>query len=209
MTVSFSRNRSEQTNLDTIRKRAIIYNTILNKYCNFEAGKLPVPEKNLKRLEGKFATIRDYIDSDKRWQKLLDFDDSKISFADYIDIMVKNWESLRLRINYRIPKLPVFNMVLSNKLEYMYWEFKKKDIMSKQKNMYRVTKEAKTTLVNDFRSEKYNFVNHSLRNPRMRLDEILTTYQRDFSNEFVQYVKKLYEKKTLLEIVDQFNTELA
>lgn len=208
LTVKFMKDLSAENKLQTIIKRSTIYNKHLKKYSG-DIGKIPIPEKNLKLLEGKFFSIDDYINSDKRWKKILEFDESYYTFSDYTETLIKNWRSIRLMLNTHIPNTPVFNVVISPKLQHVYWKFKEKDTKIRAKNMYKVSKEAIDTLYSSVYGDIKSFIRHSKNNPDLSLHDLLITYNRDFSNEFLVLIDK-YEAKGLnhTEIVDYFKSVL-
>lgn len=209
MAVRFIRDSVDKEVLNLVRVRAIIYNKAIKQYVGVK-GRISVPVKDLRELEGKFGTIKEYLESDPKWIKLKDFDDSDYSFESWVKTIIKNWSKVKAILGIaRISDTPSFNLVMSKKLERIYYNLREKDVAVSQKNTGRVTQEESQKDVPTIDSDIRSFLFYISRYNDEQVDEILLTFRRDFSPQFLAVVEKLKEKGLgKEEIVKKFSNYL-
>lgn len=191
MVVKFVKNSSQTDILLKVRNRALTYNSVISEITGSKT-RISVPVKDLRKMLGKFNSVKEYIESDKKWIKLRDFDDSRYSFKSYIQTLMKNWPELILILNNpKIPEIPVFNLVVSQKLEKLYWQFTEKEKRSNQKNLYRVSKSTSDSIIPSIDVDRDSFLRYATENPNMSVDDILLTFRRDIHPEFASIVRNL------------------
>jgi len=180
--------------LGLVRNRAIIYNKTIHKYVVNSIGRIPVPVKNAKELLGKFNSIKEYIESNKKWIKLRDFDDTEHSFEDWTDVLIRNWDKILIIFNSENITAPIFNVIMSSKMEKMFWRFYNRDDKVKNLNKKKVTQESSDKLTPTMDSDIDCMLYYANKYPEMSLKNILLTFRRDFSNIFIALVISLKKK---------------
>lgn len=209
--IKFVKNTINEYNLNLLISRCIFYNKSLFKYTQSWKGKIPVPEKNLKKIANKYSTVSEYIQSNKKWQKLLEFDEIHFSFESYIDIMIKNWLNIRsLLNNTNLSVTPMFNVILSPKLNSLYWKFVEKDNIKANQTIKRtIINYDSDTLVPTIDSDINSFIFYNNKYPNMSIDDILLTFRRDFSVEFLKVIEKYkennYNKNDIINYLEKLN----
>lgn len=199
---------SNVSSLEIILKRAKAYNAILYKYTNGNIGKIPVPVKNLKSLLGKYASVDEYIKSEKKWVKLKDFSEEHYTFNNYIDTMIKNWPNIKSILNTnKLSVIPNFNIIMSPKLEKLFWTLSQKEKHYSQSNLYKINKSDSNKLKITMDSEIYALKKYIDLHFDLEIIEIFNTFRRDFSNDFIllveDYINKGLNKNEILHILNK------
>lgn len=176
----------------TICIRASIYNQTISKYTVDKHGRIALPERNLKKLNGKYNTVEEYIQSNNYWRKLRDFEEKDYTFKDWIETLVKNWDKVIIILgSSNLPMTPIFNILMSKKLEKAFYYLYNKQANEKELNKKKVVKEDSKKITPTIDSDIDNLLYYHKMYRDMAINDILITFRRDFSPIFIALIERL------------------
>ena len=148
MAVKFGKGVKGKHTLELLYARCNIYNKAIKKYIDSAKGQISVPKRNLRELSGKFVSVGEYIASEPKWMKILEYDSSNYPFDDYVETLIRNWPKVKLILNAPgLPDVPKFNIVMSSKMQGVFVKLFEDDKRKHELNKKKVTQESssKTT----------------------------------------------------------------
>ena len=211
MAVKFGKGVKGKHTLELLYARCNTYNKAIKKYIDSAKGQISVPKRNLRELSGKFVSVEEYIASDDKWTKILDYDSSCYPFEDYVETLIRNWSKVKLILNAPgLPDVPKFNIVMSPKLQGVFVKLFEEDKRKYELNKKKVIQESSSKTTPSIDVDITSFIFYIMEYNDMSIDDILFTFRRDFSQRFLVLMDNLKEKGlSRNQIVEKFKKHLA
>lgn len=194
---------TDKINLFLINKVAEIYNNMLYMYTKNFKGRIPVPKTDISKIPKKYISINEYINSKPIWRQILKFtrEMNNIDISDYLNVMLRNWRDIALRINKPDQLMPLSNIIFSLKIAPLYYTYKEREKLQEELNkhlcckksddFYRLTPSLQSNVNSLFKLKKLN--------PNISYHDIVDIFKGEFEDEFVKCIKQLDESEITVE----------
>ena len=194
----------------TICTRAKIYNKIISKYTADNHGRIALPERNLKKLNGKYNSVEEYINSNRIWSKLRNFEEKDYTFDEWVDTLVKNWDKVIIILDSpNLPMTPKFDILMSKKLERIFYYLFNKQQNDIDLNKKKVIKEDSKKITPTIDSDMDNLLYYHKMYEDLKIHDILITFRRDFSPIFVALIERMKDKGlSEVQIIEKFTKKV-
>lgn len=164
------------------------YNTILYKYTLKPIGRISTPKK-LDEIPSNFSSVKTYLNSQTAWKQIISLLEKKVDILDTIEVLISHWKDVTKFMGLPDTIPPKANIILSEKCQKMYQNYKELDQRTLEKNKKRGFKlENSSPLISDFSVDVSNLIKLKKLNPHFTYIEIVSIFKGEFVKEFISYI---------------------
>jgi hypothetical protein len=193
----FAINKKDLYKLQLLSKVVTEYNSAMYRYTKDFKGRISVPKTELKDIPKKFINTEEYLNSKPVWKNILKFINANpnIDIIEYIELMIKNWNTITTILNRLEMKIPTPNIIFSVKMVSVFTKIKDKENniielnkhlnINRNEDFYRLTPSIQSNINSLFRLKNIN--------PNMTYHDIISTFIGEFDSDFKNKILNINE----------------